>query len=180
MSDIAIFAAIRNDEQFRKAVLSNVTVIFHLSPNIKSLKKCAESAHKFNKKLFIHLDMAEGIGKDKYGIEFAAENGIDGIISTRSNIIKIAKEQGLLTVQRFFAVDSQAVHSAIDTAKNTKPDMIEIMPGIAEKVIISISESVDIPIIAGGLVDNTTEAENAIKSGAVAVSTACAKLWAHR
>lgn len=172
-----IFAATRNSEQFKAAVTSEVKTVFHLAPNIKSLKKYTEAAHKFNKKLFIHMDMAEGIGKDKYGVGFAAENGIDGIISTRSNIIKIAKEQGLLTVQRFFAVDSQAVHAAIDTAKNTKPDMIEIMPGIAYNAIKSISQSLDVPIIAGGLVGTADEAQKAIISGAVAVSTGNTVLW---
>ena len=177
MNTIEIFAAVRNDEQFKAAAMSGVKTIFYLSPNIKSLQKHADAAHKFNKKLFIHLDMAEGIGKDKFGVEFAAQCGVDGIISTRSNIIKMAKEQALITVQRFFAVDSQAVHASIDTAKNTKPDMIEIMPGIAENAIRSIARSLDIPIIAGGLVGSIGEAERAIKSGAVAVSTGCAELW---
>lgn len=177
MNNIEIFAAIRNDEQFKSAVMSGVKAIFHLAPNIKSLKNHADTAHKFDKKLFIHMDMAEGIGKDKYGVEFAAQNGVDGIISTRSNIIKMAKEQGLLTVQRFFAVDSQAVNSAIDTAKGTKPDMIEIMPGIAEKAIKAIAQRLEIPIIAGGLVENTDEAERSIKNGAVAVSTGSIQLW---
>ena len=70
--------------------------------------------HLNNKIIFIHIDLSEGIGKDRSGIEYLSRSGADGIISTRANLIRIAKEFGLLTVQRFFAYDSQGVKSIND------------------------------------------------------------------
>jgi glycerol uptake operon antiterminator len=82
-----IIAASRNKDEFLSALNSDVDIIFMLTPNIADINNQAKAAHELGKKLFIHLDLAEGIGKDEYGIRFAKQQGVDGIISTRSNII---------------------------------------------------------------------------------------------
>ncbi len=123
------------------------------------------------------MGMAEGIAKDKFGVEFVYNLGVDGIISTRSNIIKIANRYDLATVQRFFVIDTHSVDTTVDTANNTMPDMIEIMPGIATKVINKIKNQFLLPIIAGGLIDTETEFNTAIEIGAYAVSTGNKDLW---
>ncbi len=84
-----------------------------------------------------------------------------------------------MTVQRFFIIDSHSTDTTIETAKNTKPDMIEIMPGIATKVISKLKETITVPIIAGGLIETKAEVETAVKCGATAVSTSNVKLWAN-
>ncbi|MBQ6998580.1 MAG: glycerol-3-phosphate responsive antiterminator [Clostridia bacterium] len=60
---------------------------------------------------------------------------------------------------------------------SVKPDMIEIMPGIAYKAISAFAEKLSIPVIAGGLVQTSQEVEEAIKHGAEAISTGNTKLW---
>ena len=124
-----IFAAVRTQDEFLKALKSQVSTIFMLAPNIDKIKKQAEEAHKANKMFFIHIDLAEGIGKDEYGIKFAKSKGVDGIISTRTALIKHAKAAGMLAIQRFFVLDSQSVDTIAESAKTSKADMIEIMPG---------------------------------------------------
>lgn len=175
-----IIAAVRNKQELEKAINSNVSIIFMLTPNIGDIKEQAELVHSVGKKLFIHLDLAEGIGKDEYGIRFVKEQGIDGIISTRTNIIKNAKRENLFTIQRFFAVDSQSVHTTIETAKSSKADMIEIMPGMMTKVIKILKKELDIPVIAGGLIETKKEVEEALSCGAVAVSTGKKEFWGYQ
>ena len=126
---------------------------------------------------FIHIDLAAGIGKDESGLSFLKNIGIDGIISTRVNIVKLAHKFGLFTVQRFFIVDSHSVDTTVEAIKSSKPDMIEIMPGIVTKVIKSLCSKVDIPIIAGGLIETPEEVSEILDSGASAVSTARHSLW---
>lgn len=109
MDKVRIIAAVRSDEELLAAGALKTEIIVMLPPNIDNIKRQAETVHNSGKKLFIHLDLAVGIGKDEYGIRFAKNQGIDGIISTRTNIIKLAKKENLFTVQRFFAVDSQSV-----------------------------------------------------------------------
>ena len=170
-----IIAAV-HDNLFEEALKSPANVIFLLGGNLMSVAQRIKDAKKVDKKIFIHVDLSEGIGKDKSGIEYLSCCGADGIISTRANLIRIAKEFGLLTVQRFFAYDSQGVGSIHDTIYNSFPDIVEIMPGVISKIIERFSGG-NIPLIAGGLIETKAEVINAINSGALAVSTGKKELW---
>lgn len=172
-----IIAAVKSEQELEEALKTNVAEIFDLCPNLMHEKSRVEKAHDAGKKLFAHIDLAEGIGKDRSGIEFMKSIGLDGIISTRVNIIKIARESGLCTVQRFFIIDSHSVDTTVEALKSSKADMIEIMPGVLPKIIRSLRERISVPIIAGGLVETTDEAAAALNSGAFAVSTGSMKLW---
>lgn len=177
LSECSIIAAVRNNEEFNMAIKSNVKIIFDLSPDLLTLSEKVELVHKNGKKLFIHIDLATGIGKDRSGILYSKNMGVDGIISTRVNIIKIARELGLFTVQRFFIVDSHSIDTTIEAIKSSKPDMIEIMPGVVIKNIKKLKEKLNIPIISGGLVEDAEEVKEALKNGAVLVSTGKKELW---
>ncbi len=172
-----IIAAVRNERDMEKALQSGVGSIFYLSPNIMTLEETVSAVHEAGKKIFLHMDLAEGIGKDKAGIEYVKQKSVDGVISTRVNIIKAAREAGLFTVQRFFIVDSQSVNTTLEGIKASKPDMIEIMPGIATKVIADLKGKLNIPIIAGGMIESRLEVRDALQSGATAVSTSKRELW---
>ena len=105
------------------------------------------------------------------------QQGVDGVLTTRTNIVKLAKEFDLITVQRFFMVDSHSVGTSVESIKISKPDIIEIMPGIITKKIREFSEKVDMPIIAGGIVETMEEVRAALEAGATVVSTGEAQLW---
>ena len=170
-----VIAAVR-DPLFANALRAPVDVIFLLGCDIATIEDRIQAAKEAGKYIFIHIDLAEGVGKDKSGIKFLANKGADGIISTRSNLIKYAKEQGLLTIQRFFAYDSHGVGSIDDVLSNTKPDIMEIMPGIMGKIVERFAGG-KIPLIAGGLVETRQEVTTALKLGAIAVSTGKEELW---
>lgn len=170
-----VIAAVR-DKLFDKALESPVDVIFLLGGDIATIESRIQAAKKAEKYIFIHIDLADGIGKDKSGIRFLAQCGADGIISTKSSLIRYAKEQGLVSVQRFFAYDSHGVNSIGEVLGNTRPDIMEIMPGVMGKIISRFSGG-NIPLIAGGLVETRQEVTNALNLGALAVSTGKEELW---
>lgn len=172
-----VIAAVRTREELICAVSSDVKIVFHLSPNILSLEEDIRILHSAGKKLFLHLDLAEGIGRDRSGIEYIRRLGVDGVISTRTSIIKHSRELGLFTVQRFFIVDSQSINTTIETLKSSKAQMIEVMPGNMTKAIKRLKEAVDVPIIAGGLIETWEETLEVLDSGASAVSTGKSLLW---
>lgn len=172
-----IIAAVKSEEEFEYALAAQIEMIFDLSPNILHMADKIKLAHAANKRLFAHMDFAEGIGKDKCGIDYMKQLGIDGIISTRVNIIKAARESGLCTVQRFFIVDSHSVDTTVEALKSSKADMIEIMPGIVPKIIRALKERVSMPIIAGGLIETPGEVADAAKNGAFGISTGKKSLW---
>lgn len=172
-----IIAAVRTREDFLEAVRAPVETIFLVNSSILTLGETIARARESGKKLYAHMDFADGVGKDRAGLEFLAGLGADGIISTRANIVKLAREVGLMTVQRFFIVDSHSVGTAAESIRASKPDTIEIMPGVLPRTIASFREKVKMPIIAGGLIETKADIIAAIGAGASAVSTAKKTLW---
>ena len=170
-----VIAAIR-DDGWDAALYSPAQVLFYLSADLTSVNTRIQQAHEAGKILLIHLDLAEGIGKDRAGIRYLAQQGVDGIISTKAQIIRTAKDMGLLTVQRFFALDSKGMESIEEMLRTSTPHLIEIMPGVIGKAIRRFSDC-SIPIIAGGLVETKNEVTDAISCGAAAVSTGKEDLW---
>ena len=177
----AVAAAVRTDEDFFAALNSKVDVIFLLYSNIMTIGDQIDKAHKHNKKVLIHMDFTEGIGKDRAALHFIKKQGADGILTTKTSMIRPAKELGLVTVQRFFIVDSHSVDTAVDSIRIAKPDVVEIMPGVVCKKIKEFaSKVVGTPILAGGLIEFREDVDNAIEAGAMAVSTANRELWNYR
>ena len=175
-----IAAAIRTEKDFSTALRSNVDMVFLLHSNIMTVNQCVKEIHSAGKKAFIHVDFAEGIGKDRFGLEFLAKQGVDGVLTTRTNIVKSAREFDLITVQRFFIVDSHSVDTAVESIRIAKPDVVEIMPGVVCRKIKEFADKSSTPILVGGLIEFKEDVDNAIKAGATAVSTATRELWNYR
>ena len=172
-----IAAAIRTEKDFSKALTTDVDMVFLLHANIMTVTDCIKQIHDNGKKAMVHIDFAEGIGKDRYGIEYLAEQGVDGICTTRSNIVKATRELGLISLQRFFMIDSHSVSTSIESMKISQPDIVEIMPAIVTKKIREFSSLVDVPVIAGGLAETEAEVRDALAAGADCVSTGESDLW---
>lgn len=175
-----VCAAVRTKEDFELALNSKVDVIFLLYSSILTIEPYINKAHKAGKKIFIHMDFAEGIGKDRAGLEFLKKMGVNGILTTRTNLIRPAKDMGLITIQRFFIVDSHSVDTAVESIRIAKPDVVEIMPGVVSKKIKEFAQKVSTDILAGGLVEFKEDVDAAIAAGATAVSTADVELWNYR
>ena len=170
-----VIAAV-TDEKWQQALESPAQVIFYLSANLLSVEEKVRQAHEAGKYVMVHLDLAEGIGRDRSGIRFLARCGVDGIISTRAQLIRLAKEQNLITVQRFFALDSKGMESIEEMLRSTNPHLMEIMPGVIGKAIRRFRKS-GIAVIAGGLIETKQEVTDALGAGATAVSTGQQTLW---
>ena len=170
-----IIAAVR-DDRFEAALRSEIEVIFYLSAELMTVRERIHQAHQAGKAILIHLDLAEGIGKDRAGVRYLAACGADGLISTRTPLIRLAKEADLVTVQRFFALDSYGMGGIAETLLVSEPHLMEIMPGVITKEIKRFASGTT-PVIAGGLVETKAEVTGAIKAGAMAVSTGKTALW---
>ena len=103
--------------------------------------------------------------------------GAQGIISTKGSTIRNANKIGLKTIQRIFIVDTLSLTKSIENCKTTKPNAVEIMPGIMPSIIKQLVEEIEFPIIAGGLIQTREDAEIAIRAGASAISTSHYEVW---
>ena len=170
-----VIAAV-TDEKWQQALQSPAQVIFYLSASLLSVRERVQQAHEAEKFVMVHMDLAEGIGRDRAGIRYLSRCGVDGIISTKAQLIRLAKEQGLITVQRFFALDSKGMESIDEMLRSANPHLMEIMPGVIGKAIRRFCKS-GIPVIAGGLIETKQEVTDALGAGATAVSTGQQTLW---
>ncbi|KHO63138.1 antiterminator [Thermoanaerobacter sp. YS13] len=178
MRDFPIIAAVREAKDLNTALSSNAQVIFLLTGDIMNISEIVQEVKRHDKIVFVHFDLLEGLGKDNKAVEYLAEKiKPHGIISTRNNILIHAKQFGFFCIQRLFILDSQALKTGLSSAKQIEADSIEILPGIMPLVIKEISFELRQPVIAGGLVKTKDEVINALKAGAIAVSTSEKNLW---
>src|SRR5690625_621249 len=173
-----IIPAIRRMKDFEIALTTSHEWIVFLETRLGQLKSIVDYSKRANKKVLIHVDLVQGLKADEYGMEFLIhEMKPDGILSTKLNIIEIAKKHNILAIQRLFLLDSLALENNFNLYKKVKPDCIEVLPGIIPNVITQIYEKTNIPIIAGGLIEEEKEVIEALEAGAVSVSTSNQQLW---
>jgi glycerol uptake operon antiterminator len=173
-----IIAAINDLEQLDEALDSPCENIFLLTGNIFNLREIAHRVKSKNKGLYIHIDLIDGFSKDTWGLEYIIKNIFpDGIITTKSNLVKLSKDLGAFTIQRLFILDSMSLEKGINSLKNIRPNAVEILPGIMPKIIKKIHLETRIPIITGGLIMDKEDVIQSLNSGAIAISTSNKKVW---
>lgn len=173
--DGQIIAAVRSASEFSAALDSHASAVFLLRSDVMSLGKLI--AAKGDKAVFVHIDMTEGLGRDKKGLEFLKSLGADGVITTKPHLIHEARELGLVSVLRVFIIDSQSFETAVASVNSGRPDFAELMPGIIPATLAGFAQRSKVPVIAGGLVSSESEVQAALAAGAVAVSTGRPTLW---
>ncbi|MDU6791586.1 MAG: glycerol-3-phosphate responsive antiterminator, partial [Anaerococcus sp.] len=99
------------------------------------------------------------------------------IITTRSQNAAYARRIGLLSILRFFVLDSLSYANVKETLKKANCDLVEILPGIMPKILDDIDKRTSIPIIAGGLIKDKKDVFDALNSKAVAVSSSNYNVW---
>ena len=173
-----IVAGVRRSEDVQCAIDSGVSTIFILNADIFNVKSLVSKIKAAGKNVLVHIDFVEGLGKDQKAMDFIAQHAKpDGILTTKSQNIKYAREIGLFAIQRFFLIDSLSFNTTIRTINSFQPDMIEIMPAVMPDVINRIVTETHMPVIAGGLVSNKRDIINALNAGALGVSTGDRELW---
>jgi glycerol uptake operon antiterminator len=176
-----VIPAVRKIKDFEKLLKSKHKVIILLETRIAQLPNLVKYAKKFDKHIIVHLDLINGLQVDQYGMEFLVHHmKVNGVISTRANIISMAKKSGLVAIQRMFAIDSAAINKNIELVNKTKPDYIEVLPGIIPTVMQEISEQTETPVIAGGLIRFKDDIKLALEHGAVAATTSQRELWDYK
>ena len=127
---------------------------------------------------FVHLGLVKGLSDDEVGLRFLKENtAFSGIISTKWPQLVRAQALGFLTVFRIFMVDSLAFKS-LNRAQNPKfPDFIEILPNSNGKTIRAVKEQIKRPLIVSGLITDKEDVINALKNGAIAISSTNKSVW---
>ncbi|WP_136605120.1 glycerol-3-phosphate responsive antiterminator [Paenibacillus dokdonensis] len=152
--------------------------IFLLMGHIGVVKGYVDVFKEHNLPVFMHLEKIGGLSTDHYGLDYLAKSIKPfGVISTKTNVVKNAKKMGLLTVQRFFLVDSEGLENIAKSLSQTEPDIIELMPARIPDMIRKVKSFTSVPIITGGLLYEHCHAEECLSHGATAISSSRPELW---
>ncbi|MBI5972370.1 glycerol-3-phosphate responsive antiterminator [Staphylococcus caledonicus] len=173
-----VLPAIRNMKDLEKLTKTDYKICVLLDMHVGHLKSIMDLLKQHNIEAFIHIDLIKGMAHDEYACEYIIQTyHPKGIVSTKTKVIQKAKSLNKLTIFRVFIIDSQALNRSIHLIKKVEPDYVEVLPGIAHKIVKTVDQETSSKIIAGGLIDEEKEIDEAISSGASYVTTSNRALW---
>lgn len=177
-----VIAAVKSDAGLQAAVeMEEIQVIFALYGDVCTIPEILERIKAAGKKAMVHIDLIAGLSAKEISVEFIArQTRADGIITTKPALVRRAKELGIFAVLRFFVIDSLALKNIENLEMQcgtSRPDFIEVLPGVMPKVLGRIAKVSRIPMIAGGLITEKEDVIAALSVGAIAVSSTNQDVW---
>ncbi len=173
-----VIASVTSEDAFEAALHSECRVVFLLMGSILDIDVLTERVHDAGKLCVVHIDLIEGYSTKEVAVDALHKfTSAEGIISTRGTQIRRAKQLGMTAIQRGFMLDSRSLSSFEAQIQTSKPDFVEILPGLLPKVIAELKARLDVPIIAGGFIHEKEDVIAAIQAGAMAVSASRPEIW---
>lgn len=174
-----IIPAIRGPEYIEAALASPSVIVWLLYGTPLTLPSIVRQVRSAGKLPVANLDLLTGFAQDADGIEFLAAEGIAGVVSTRQSVLRAARSQGMIAVQRTFIVDSLAVGNIIRALQHFLPDAIELLPAAAAPLCVATLHTAQpqLPVIATGLVTTMRQVDDLIRCGVSSAATSNVSLW---
>jgi len=174
-----VIPSVRIAENIPAACASPAKIVFLLFGTPMTIGTLARRLTDAGKMPVANLDLLSGFARDTAAIEFLANSGVAGVISTHQDSLRAARAQGLLALQRTFALDSVAMANSIRTLEHFAPDVIELLPAIAAPITIPMVRSVrpNLPVIGCGLIRTLIQIDELVRQGVSAVSVSDPSLW---
>lgn len=163
-------------KRLEKFIETDLVVCILQDIHISLLEHMIKTLHDNNKLALVHIDMVHGISSDEHGAEFLCQRlRADGVISSKTRIIETTKKNKKIAIQRMFLIDSKSIERGIETVQKSQPDIVEVMPAIAYKIIPYIKSKISMPLIGGGLLKSKEDILQGLEAGCMAftVSDLC-------
>ena len=178
LQDDPVIASVKDASALDDVLASDRAVVFVLYGSVLDIVGIVDRAKDAGKTVFVDVDLLDGFAAREVVVTWLAEHTrADGVLSTKSNLVRAAKRAGLVAIQRFFLVDSFSYHQLPRVVEQAGPDAIEILPGCMPRVITWLRDDTSVPIIAGGLVCDKADVMAALGAGAVAVASSNRDVW---
>jgi glycerol uptake operon antiterminator len=178
LRDDPVIASVKDASALDEVLASDRGVVFVLYGSVLDVADVVDRAKDAGKTVFVDVDLLDGFSSREVVVTWIAEHTrADGVLSTKSNLVRAAKRAGLVAVQRFFLVDSFSYHQLPRVVEQAKPDAIEILPGCMPRVITWLRDDTSVPVIAGGLVCDKADVVAALGAGAIAVASSNRDVW---
>lgn len=173
-----IVAAIKDDDGLINCLtLGDIGVVFILYGEISNIVDIVKKIKEAGRTAVVHMDLVAGLSSRVEAVDFIANyTEADGIISTHSDQLRRAKELGLSTIYRIFLIDSKVLDKLNGRIKEYA-DIVEILPGLMPKMITQLADKLNVPVIAGGLIQDKEDVLAALNAGAIAISSTNEEVW---
>src|SRR5437870_13132870 len=163
-----VAAAMKSDEDMQVALESDALLLFLLKGDAFQMAPFVTQAHQRGKGVVVHVDLVSGVGKDRAGIQYLRQMGVDAIITSRSQLVSAGRAEGLVTIQRLLVADDSALETGIRTIARAAPDIVEVLPGIIfPEIAATLQQLLPGPFIAGGFIRYVTEVARMRPTGAI-------------
>jgi glycerol uptake operon antiterminator len=174
-----IIAAVRNMEALSAAVKSPTETVCLLFGNPLNIAELLRSLRERGKLPLVNPDLLTGFSRDVINAEYLAFCGAAGIVSTHHEVLRAARKQGLITVQRTFALDSSAIKAGLRALNQFAPDAVEILPAVAAPRVVGQFRQAHphLCIMAGGLISDLKEVEYLLGAHIDAISVSDPRFW---
>jgi glycerol uptake operon antiterminator len=174
-----IIAAVNTVDMFEPALEAPTRSLYLLTGSPISLPKMIKRAKERGKGCLVNIDFLGGLSRDRDAVEYLALHEVEGIVSTRYDVLKTAQALGMFTIQRTFAIDSAAVTASLKLLSQFKPDAIEVLPAMAAPKVAKQIRAVQpgARIVGGGLIETVREIEELLNAGIDSVTVSNRKLW---
>lgn len=172
-----VIMAIYGIEQLKMALASRALVCIIANIDLIKLQPVIMLLEKADKYVIVNIDSCSGLSQDKGGIDYIAETGAMGLLSTRLQTIQRAKKSGLLTMQKIFVTDRSTWLRSLNALEQSEPDYVQLMPAPMLPLLAKEDRLRLPPIVASGFVGNEEQIRTALAHGATAVSSSDSVLW---
>jgi glycerol uptake operon antiterminator len=177
--EFTIIPSVRNLKNFDSALASISKVILLSEVHVGSLRSLVKRCHDNDKIALVNMDLVGGLATDKIGIKLLKNLfRVNGIISSNSINVNMAKMTALYAIQRFFLIDSRGLDSGLRALENTRSDAIEVLPGpLATRFKEKITKVRNVPLLGGGFITDKCTVSEIYKSGFMGLTTSKKDLW---
>ena len=173
-----VAAAMKSNEDMRVALTSDALLLFLLKGDAFQIAPFITEAHQRGKGVVVHVDLVSGIGKDRAGIQYLRQIGVDAIITSRSQLVSAGRAEGLTTIQRLLMLDDSALDNGGRSIARAAPDIVEILPGIIfPELAQTLQRSLPGPFIAGGFIRTVADVTRVQAAGSILSSSSTYTLW---
>jgi glycerol uptake operon antiterminator len=173
-----VAAAMKSHEDMQIALKSDALLLFLLKGDAFQIAPFIIEAHQLGKGVVVHMDLVSGIGKDRAGIQYLRQIGVDAIITSRSQLVSAGRAEGLTTIQRLLLLDDSALDNGVRSIARAAPDIVEILPGIIfPEIAQTLQRLLPGPFIAGGFIRTAADVARLQAAGSILSSSSTYTLW---
>jgi glycerol uptake operon antiterminator len=83
----------------------------------------------------------------------------------------------VIAIHRLLLSRREHLDTAVTALNRSRPDIVEILPGVILPAIHGLLPPLDVPMLAGGFIRTPLDARSVLAAGAVGVTTSSEGLW---